>query len=227
MISFKGAHFPKDVVLFAVFFYVRYGVSYRDVEEIMEGRGVNVDHATLNRWVIKYSPLIALAAKKNKRAVAASWRMDETYIKVKGEWVYLYRAVDKFGDTVDFMLSEKRDEAAATAFFRQAIDNNGFPKKVVMDKSGANYVGMENINILLMLAGLISFVEILQIKYLNSLVEQDHRFIKKITKPMMGFKTFHSAKATIAGIETAHMIRKSQLSEENIPAYKQFMALAG
>ena len=227
MISFKGAHFPKDVVLFAVFFYVRYGVSYRDVEEIMEGRGVNVDHATLNRWVIKYSPLIALAAKKNKRAVAASWRMDETYIKVEGEWVYLYRAVDKFGDTVDFMLSEKRDEAAATAFFRQAIDNNGFPKKVVMDKSGANYVGMENINILLMLAGLISFVEILQIKYLNSLVEQDHRFIKKITKPMMGFKTFHSAKATIAGIETAHMIRKSQLSEENIPAYKQFMALAG
>ena len=227
MISFKGAQFPKDVILFAVFFYVRYGVSYRDVEEIMEERGVNVDHATLNRWVIKYSPLIAVNAKKRKRAVATSWRMDETYIKVKGEWVYLYRAVDKFGDTVDFMLSEKRDEAAATAFFKQAIDNNGFPEKVVMDKSGANYVGLENINFLLMLAGIISFVEILQIKYLNNLVEQDHRFIKKITKPMMGFKAFYSANATIAGIETAHMIRKGQLSEENIPAYKQFMALAG
>jgi putative transposase len=227
MISFKGAQFPKDVILFAVFFYVRYGVSYRDAEEIMEERGVNVDHATLNRWVIKYSPLIAVNAKKRKRAVATSWRMDETYIKVKGEWVYLYRAVDKFGDTVDFMLSEKRDEAAATAFFKQAIDNNGFPEKVVMDKSGANYVGLENINFLLMLAGIISFVEILQIKYLNNLVEQDHRFIKKITKPMMGFKAFYSANATIAGIETAHMIRKGQLSEENIPAYKQFMALAG
>jgi len=227
MISFSGTQFPKDVILYAVFFYVRYGVSYRDVEEIFAERNVKVDHSTLNRWVIKYSSSLALAAKKNKRAVATSWRMDETYIQVKGQWVYLYRAVDKFGDTVDFMLSEKRDEAAATAFFKQAIDNNGFPKKVVMDKSGANYVGLENINFLLMLAGLISFVEILQVKYLNNLIEQDHRFIKKITKPMMGFKAFHSAKATIDGIETAHMIRKGQLSDENIPAYKQFMALAG
>ena len=227
MISFSGTQFPKDVILYAVFFYVRYGVSYRDVEEIFAERNVKVDHSTLNRWVIKDSSSLALAAKKNKRAVATSWRMDETYIQVKGQWVYLYRAVDKLGDTVDFMLSEKRDEAAATAFFKQAIDNNGFPKKVVMDKSGANYVGLENINFLLMLAGIISFVEILQIKYLNNLVEQDHRFIKKITKPMMGFKAFHSAKATIDGIETAHMIRKGQLSDENIPAYKQFMALAG
>ena len=227
MISFSGTQFPKDVILYAVFFYVRYGVSYRDVEEIFAERNVKVDHSTLNRWVIKYSSSLALAAKKNKRVVATSWRMDETYIQVKGQWVYLYRAVDKLGDTVDFMLSEKRDEAAATAFFKQAIDNNGFPKKVVMDKSGANYVGLENINFLLMLAGLISFVEILQVKYLNNLIEQDHRFIKKITKPMMGFKAFHSAKATIDGIETAHMIRKGQLPDENIPAYKQFMALAG
>jgi putative transposase len=146
MISFSGTQFPKDVILYAVFFYVRYGVSYRDVEEIFSERNVKVDHSTLNRWVIKYSSSLALAAKKNKPGVATSWRMDETYIQVKGQWVYLYRAVDKFGDTVDFMLSEKRDEAAATAFFKQAIDNNGFPKKVVMDKSGANYVGLENIN---------------------------------------------------------------------------------
>jgi putative transposase len=96
-----------------------------------------VDHATLNRWVIDYSPLIAAEAKKRKRVVVMSWRMDETYVKVKDQWVYLYRAVDKFGDTIDFMLSEKRDEAAATTFFKQAIDNNGFPKKVVMDKNGA------------------------------------------------------------------------------------------
>lgn len=96
-----------------------------------------------------------------------------------------------------------------------------------MDKSGANYAGLENINILLMLAGLLSFIEIFQVKYLNNVVEQDHRFIKKITKPMMGFNAFHSAKATIDGIETAHMIRKGQLTDENIPAYKQFMALAG
>ena len=153
--------------------------------------------------------------------------MDETYIKIKGKWVYLYRAVDKFGDTVDFMLFEHSDEAAATAFFKQAIDANGFPQKVVMDKSGANYAGLENINILLMLAGLISFIEMLLVKYLNNRIEQDHRFIKKITNPKMGFKAFHSAKATIGDIETAHMIRKGQQYDENIPAYKQFMALAG
>jgi len=228
MISFKGAHFPKDVILYAVFFYVRYGVSYRDLEAIMEERGVKVDHSTLDRWVINYSSSLALAAKKIKRTVATSWRMDETYIKVKRKWVYLYRAVDKFGDSVDFMLSERRGETAATAFFKQVIDANGFPRKVVMDKSIANYVRLENINFLLMLAGLISFVEILQkVKYLNNLIEQGHRFIKKITNPMMGFKTFHSAKATIDGIETAHMIRMGQLSDENILAYKQFMALAG
>jgi len=193
----------------------------------MEERGVKVDHSTLYRWVINYSSSLALAAKKLKRTVATSWRMDETYIKIKGKWVYLYRAVDKFGDTVDFMLSEHRDETTATAFFKQAIDANGFPKKVVMDKSGANYAGLENINTMLMLAGLISFVKMLQVKYLNNLIEQDHRFIKKTTKPMMGFKAFHSAQATIVGIETAHRIRKWQLSEEIMPAYKQFMALAG
>jgi putative transposase len=125
--------------------------------------------------------------------------MDETYINVKGQWVYLYRA----------------------------IDANGFPKKVVMDKTSANYAGQENINILLMLAGLISFVEILHVEYLNNLIEQDHHFIKKITDPVVGFKAFQSANATIDGIETAHMIQKGQLSAENIQAYKQFMALAG
>ena len=133
--------------------------AYRDLEEIMEERGVKVDHATLNRRVVDYSPSIAAQAKKCKRAVATSWRMDETYVKVKGQWVYLYRAVDKFGNTVDFMLSEQRDEMAATAFFKQAINNNGFPHIVVMDKSDANYAGLENINRLLMLAGLISCIE--------------------------------------------------------------------
>ena len=97
MISFKGTHFPKDVILYAVFFYVRYGVSYRDLEEIMEERGVNVDHATLNRWVIRYAPTIAAKAHSQKRNTNRSWRMDETYIKVKGKWVYLYRAVDSHG----------------------------------------------------------------------------------------------------------------------------------
>ena len=164
MIIFKGAHFLKDIILYVVFFYVSQGVFYRSLEAIMEERGVKVDHSTLNRWVINYTSSLVLPTKKCKRTVATSWRMDETNIKIKGKWVYLYLAVDKFGDTFDFMLSENRDQAAATAFFKQAIDANGFPEKVVMDKSGANYAGLENINIFLMLAGLISFVEILQVK---------------------------------------------------------------
>ncbi len=128
MIDFKGSHYPKSVILYAVFFYVRYAVSYRDLEEIMEERGVCVDHTTLNRWVVKYAPAISEIAQKRKVWTAKSWRVDETYIKVKGEWTYLYRAVDRDGQTLDFMLSEKRDEAAATKFFRRTIGRNGWPK---------------------------------------------------------------------------------------------------
>lgn len=127
MIDFKGSHYPKDVVLFAVFFYVRYAVSYRDLEEIMAERGIAVDHATLNRWVVKYSPLIACVAHRRKSKGSRSWRMDETYIRVKGKWVYLYRAVDKHGKTLDFMLSEHRNEDAASTFFARTISNNGWP----------------------------------------------------------------------------------------------------
>ncbi len=136
MISFKGAQYPKDVILFAVFFYVRYGVSYRDLEEIMAERGVSVDHTTLNRWVTRYSCAIADAARRRKRPCDRSWRMDETYIKVKGSWVYLYRAVDKYGKTLDFMLSQRRNKPAATKFFAQMLEGNGLPRKIVIDKSG-------------------------------------------------------------------------------------------
>jgi putative transposase len=153
LISFKGGYVPKDAVLFAVFFCVRYPVSYRDLEEIMQERGVDVDHTTLNRWVVRYSPAIAAKAKARKRPVCSSWRMDETYLKVRDKWTCLYRAIDKDGDTVDFMLSEARDEAAATAFFEQAIGTNALPEKVVMDKSGANLAGLTNVNIYLYLTG--------------------------------------------------------------------------
>ena len=129
MINFKGNQYPKGVILYAVFFYVRYAVSYRDLEEIMEERGVEVDHATLNRWVVKYSPIIASQAQRQKSRTNSSWRMDETYIKVKGNWTYYYRAVDKNGKTLDFMLSAQRDAKAARRFFKQAIDTNDVPNK--------------------------------------------------------------------------------------------------
>ena len=225
-IDFKGNHFPKSVILYAVFFYVRYGVSYRDLEEIMAERGVEIDHATLNRWVVKFSPLIAANAQARKKPTAVSWRMDETYIKIRGEWTYLYRAVDREGETLDFMLSKRRDTGAARRFFKRAVGTNGVPDRIAIDKSGANLAGLQSLNVILKFTGAGQIISIFQSKYLNNIVEQDHRFIKRITRPMLGFKAFHSAAATLAGIETAHMIRKGQLAQTGIPAFKQFAALA-
>lgn len=168
MITFKGAHFPKEVILFAVFFYVRYTVSYRDLEEIMAERGVVVDHATLNRWIAKYSPLIAINARRRKTPTERSWRMDEIYIKVKGEWVYLYRAVDKLGKTLDFMLSTRRKKAAATKFFARPLEVNDLPRKIVIDRSGANTAGINAINRMLKSFGCLIPIEMVRIKYLTT-----------------------------------------------------------
>ncbi len=225
-VSFKGAQFPKSVILHAVFFYVRYPVSYRDLQEILRERGLAVDHATLNRWVIRYSPQIAAQAQIRKRPTANSWRMDETYIKVRGTWTYLYRAVDRDGQTLDFMLSERRDLAAARRFFKKTIATNGVPDRVVIDKSGANLAGLQAVNTILKFTATGGMIEIRQIKYLNNILEQDHRFIKRITRPMMAFKAFHSACATIAGIEVAHMIRKNQFSNDNRLPFQVFAELA-
>ena len=149
---------------------------------------------------------------------------DETYIKVKGKWTYYYRAIDKFGKTLDFMLAEHRDEAAATAFVTRVIGNNGFSDRVVIDKIGDNLAGVQNMNRLLNLNGWFWLIEVLQVKYLNNIIEQDHRFIKKLTRQMKAFK---SASATLEGIEVAHMIRKRQFETLGQSAFKQFAALAG
>jgi putative transposase len=171
MVSFKGAQFPKEVILFAVFFYVRYTVSYRDLEEIMAERGVRVDHATRNRWVARYSPQIANTARRRKAPTDRSWRMDETYIKVKGEWSYLYRAVDKLGKTLDFMLSKRRNKTAATKFFARALEVNGLPRKIVIYRSGANTAGINAVNRMLKSFGCPIPIKMVRIKYLNNIVE--------------------------------------------------------
>jgi transposase-like protein len=137
-VSFKGAHFPQDIILTCVRWYVAYPLSTRHVEELMHERGVHVDHSTVNRWVIKYSPQLEDAFHRRKRPVWVSWRMDETYIKIKGEWRYLYRAVDKQGQTIDFLLTEQRDQEAALRFLRKAIRRNGVPEKITIDGSDAN-----------------------------------------------------------------------------------------
>jgi len=147
MISFKGHHFKKTIILMAIRWYLAYALSYRDIEELMLERGVTVDHSTINRWVVKYSPrLEAEFSKHHKRKVGSSWRMDETYVKIKGQWYYLYRAVDKSGATIDFILSKKRDEHSAKRFFNKSIGYAGKPEKITIDKSGANNAALKSIN---------------------------------------------------------------------------------
>jgi putative transposase len=206
MIEFKGSHFEREVILWGVRWYVAYPISYRQLEEMMQERGVEVDHSTLNRWVIKYVPLLDEQFRARKRPVGSSWRMDETYVRIKGAWKYLYRAVDKAGATVDFLLTAKRDRKAALRFLRKAIEQNGRPKKITIDKSGANTAAIESYN-----KDHEAGIEIRQVKYLNNIVEQDHRAAKRLVGPMLGFKSFRSAHVTLTGIELMHMIRKGQL----------------
>lgn len=159
-IDFKGSHFTKSVILYAIVFYVRYSVSHRDLQEIMAERGVEIDHATLNRWVVKYSPQIAAQAQRRKRPTLGSWRVDETYITVKGKWTYLYRVVDGDGQTLDFMLSERRNLGTVRRFFKRTFASNGIPNKIVIDKSRANLAGAQAVNNILKINGSSKLIEI-------------------------------------------------------------------
>ena len=191
----------------------------------MEERGVAVDHSTINRWAIRFLPMIEKLSRAYKRKVGASWRMDETYIKVNGVWKYLYRAVDKEGRTVDLLLAAQRDMSAARRLFDKAIRENGAPDKVSMDKSGANKAAIDDIN-----DGRTVLITVRQAKYLNNIVEQDHRAIKRVTKPMLGFKSFRAAGNVLAGVELMHMIRKDQFAFDGAAAMSfadQFYAMAG
>ena len=218
---FKGHSFPKEIILQAVYFKLRFSLSYRDVEELLSIRGVTVDHATVQRWVYKFTPLIEVAFRKRKKIVMGSWRMDETYIKVKGEWMFLYRAVDKAGKTVDFLLTKRRNKFAAPQFLLKAISNNGCPKVINIDKSGANKEAIRTYN-----KRCLKRIRIRQSKYLNNRVEGDHRFTKWRIHLMLGFKSFESASRTLSGIEIVRMIKKEQLSFPSTTAYKSFCSLA-
>ena len=225
MLNCKRMRFPIDVILVCIRWYAAYPLSYRHLEEMMEERGVSVDHSSINRWAIRFLPLIEKMARKHKRQVGGSWRMDETYIKVERVWKYLYRAVDKQGKTVDFLLTAKRDMAAAKRFFDKAMGTNGDPDKVAMDKSGANKAAIDAIN-----AGRAVPILVRQAKYLNNIVEQDHRAIKRVTKPMLNFKSFRAAGSVLAGIEPIHMIRKGQFTIDGADPMsfaEQFSKLAG
>lgn len=199
MISFIGRHHQKTIILQCLRWYVAYGLSYRDLEELMQERGYAVDHSTIQRWVVYYAPRIENAFRNNKKRTGARWRLDETYVKIKGTWKYLYRAVDKKGNTVDFLLTAKRDTKSARRFLTKAIDANGKPGLINIDKSGANTAA---------------------IKLYNS---EENKRIK--IRPMLGFKSFWSALATLAGIEVWRMLKKGQ-SRSCRPAWQQFYSLA-
>jgi transposase-like protein len=223
-ISFKGRHFQHDMILQSVRWYLAYSLSYRDIEELMHERGFSVDHSTLNRWVLHYSPQLDAAFRRKKNRVGKRWRMDETYIKVKGQWKYYYRAVDKQGQTIDFLLTATRDKKAASRFLRKAINENGKPSLVNIDQSGANNAGLKQVN-----RDNKTRIKIRQCKYLNNIIEQDHRRIKRLTRPMLGFKNFHAAQRTLAGIEVMAMIKKGQMQTsagDKPSSAEQFYAIA-
>ena len=182
-----------------------------------------MDHATIQRWVFKFSPLLEKEFRKRKKPVGNRWRLDETYIKVKGEWKYLYRAVDREGNTVDFLLTKRRQRMSAQSFLIKAIENNGKPVLININKSGANSSAIRVYNRRALATK--SKIKIRQCKYLNNIVEQDHRIIKRRVGPMLGFKSFESARRTLAGIELVRMLKKGQLENPKSTAFKSFCSL--
>ena len=204
---FKDRHFNHLLIIQAVRWYVTYKLSYRDVCDLMAERGVTVVHPTVLRWVQRFVPVFEKMWKIYARPVGSSWRVDETYIKVKGKWSYLYRAVDQQGRTVDFLLSKNRDKAAAVRFFRKAIGNNEVPEKITLDGSQASHQAVAELKA----GGVLPAQTLVRTsKYLNNLIEQDHRKVKQRYYPMLGFKRFGNAKVTLSGIELANKIKKGQ-----------------
>jgi putative transposase len=194
-----------EIVWRCLFLYFKYPLSFRQVAEMMRERGVTLSHMSVFRWVIKFGPELEAKFRKHKQPVNSSWRIDETYIRIKAKDRYLYRAVDKFGNSIDFLLTAKRDLKAAKRFLKKSIRSHGLPAKANIDKSGANIAAMKEVN-----KENRDRIEVRKSKFLNNMVEQDHRFIKKRIRSMLGFKTFHSARIILAGVEVLHMIFKNQ-----------------
>jgi transposase, IS6 family len=207
---FKWRHFEADIILCAVRWYLRYALSYRDVEELLQERGLRVDHTTVFCWVQRYVPELDKRCRPYLRATNDSYRVDETYIKIKKHWSYLYRAVDSTGATLDFMLSATRNADAAERFFRQVLhaSHTLTPRVITVDKNAAYPPAFESLQ---QEKTLPETCQLRQCKYLNNVVEQNHRFIKRRVNPGLGFGAFATAQRTIQGYEAMHMLHKGQL----------------
>ena len=211
---FKWKHYEGEIILLNVRWYLKYPLSYRNLKEMMIERGVKVDHTTIMRWVHQYSPEIEKKIRRHLRSTNYSWKVDETYIKVKGKWKYFYRAVDSNGETIDFMLSAKRNRTAVKRFFKKALSSyhNQIPKVITVDKNPAYPPAIGKLK---NEKNLFKNVKIRQVRYLNNIIEQDHRSIKRIVNPMLGFQSFRSANKTLKGIEAMNMIKKGQVNDLN------------
>jgi transposase, IS6 family len=222
---FKWRHYQPEIILLCVRWYLRYSLSYRDLEEMMAERGLHVDHTTIYRWVQRYAPELEKRVRAQLKPTNDSWKVDETYIKAHGEWLYLYRAVDSVGNTLEFMLSPTRDARAAECFFRKLLGakHTVEPRAINVDKNAAYPAAFKTLQ---QVGELAPECELRPVKYLNNLVEQDHRFIKRRVKPSLGFSWFRTAWATIQGYEAMNQLRKGQVtgtSKGDIVSQKRFI----
>ncbi len=207
---FKWRHYQSEIILLCVRWYLSYPLSYRQVVEMVNERGLDIHHTTVFRWVQEYSPEIDKRCRPHLKLTNDSWRVDETYILVKGKQKYLYRAVDSVGNTLDFLLTAKRDALAAKRFFRKTLKalHTSPPRVITVDKNPAYPKAIKELKAAKKLP---EEVKLRQSKYLNNIVEQDHRGIKRLVKPGIGFGSFNTARRTIRGYEIMNMMRKGQI----------------
>jgi IS6 family transposase len=223
---FKGRHFQADIILICTRWYLRNALSYRDIEEMMIERGLSVDHTTIYRWVQEYAPELDKRSRPYLKQTNDSWRVDETYVKVKGQWMYLYRAVDSTSQTLDFLLNQTRSTRAAKRFFRKVLGSPHItaPRVINVDKN-PTYIGavrdLKQDNLLP------KRCKRRPSQYMNNIIEQDHRFMKWQIRPGLGFGSFPTAYKTIQGYEVMNMIRKGQMEgieKGNIKEQNRYIA---